>query len=45
MRSRPDFDRMVADLERLGEMHQKGLLTDDEFQTLKKKILIELPSN
>ena len=35
----PNFDRMVADLERLGEMHQKGLLTDDEFQTLKKKIL------
>lgn len=34
-----EFDKMVTDLERLGEMHKKGMLTDEEFQTLKNKIL------
>ena len=34
-----NFSQVVADIERLGEMHQKGLLTDEEFATLKKKLL------
>lgn len=34
-----DFSKVVEDIERLGEMHKKGLLTDEEFQTLKKKLL------
>ena len=37
--SQNDFCKVVADIERLGEMHKKGLLTDEEFTTLKKKLL------
>jgi hypothetical protein len=30
---------MVAELEKLAELHKQGVLTDDEFQAQKQKLL------
>jgi len=30
---------LITELERLANLHAKGLLTDDEFQSAKKKLL------
>jgi len=35
----PSADDNFEQLEKLGEMHEKGILTDDEFTEAKQKIL------
>lgn len=37
----PTGDSLTEDLERLSELHEDGLLTDDEFQAAKDEILTE----
>ena len=32
-------DDMIAKIERLGKLKEQGLITDEEFQTLKQKLL------
>jgi len=34
-----DEDDYIVELERLAELHKKGILTDDEFEAKKKKLL------
>lgn len=34
-----DFDDRYARLEKLGELHEKGILTDEEFAAEKEKLL------
>lgn len=35
----PSQDDTISQLERLGKLHEQGILTDDEFTAQKKKIL------
>ena len=35
----PTHDDMVAELQRLGDLHSKGILTDEEFAAAKAKLL------
>ncbi|NEJ11323.1 SHOCT domain-containing protein, partial [Rhizobium leguminosarum] len=39
--ARPEFesDDVIRKIERLGELHAKGILTDDEFATKKAELL------
>ena len=37
--TKPESGSLMDELERLGNMYKEGLLTDEEFATMKKKLI------